>query len=74
MNSSVLVAPSMNSVRPLFHIQNAIYSTMMPSMRLWVGQGEGFTVNFLDYPGQTTLVKWKAQEDTAALEIWRLAT
>jgi hypothetical protein len=45
------------------------------TLKLWVGQGEGFTVEFLDYPGQTTLVKWKdLKEDTAALEIWRLAT
>jgi hypothetical protein len=41
---------------------------------LWLGQGEGFSVEFSDYPGQTTLVKWKDIQDTKALEIWRLAT
>jgi hypothetical protein len=42
---------------------------------LWLGQeGEGFLVEFLDYPGQTTLVKWKDLQDLNALEIWRLAT
>jgi hypothetical protein len=39
-----------------------------------VGQGEGFTVELLDYPGQTILVKWKDLQDVTALEIWRLAT
>jgi hypothetical protein len=40
------------------------------TLKLWVGQGEGFTVEFLDYPGQTTLVKWKdLKEDTAALDL-----
>ncbi len=24
------------------------------TLRLWLGQGEGFSVEFLDYPGQTT--------------------
>jgi hypothetical protein len=41
---------------------------------LWVGQGEGFTVEFLDYPGQTVLVKWKDLQDARNLEVWRLAT
>jgi hypothetical protein len=44
------------------------------TLRLWVGQGEGFTVELLDYPGQTILVKWKDLQDVNALEIWRLAT
>jgi hypothetical protein len=42
------------------------------TLRLWVGQGEGFTVELLDYPGQTILVKWKDLQDVTALEIWRL--
>jgi hypothetical protein len=45
------------------------------TLRLWLGQGEGLSVEFLDYPGQTTLVKWKDLQDTSSsLEIWRLAT
>jgi hypothetical protein len=44
------------------------------TLKLWLGQGEGFTVEFLDYPGQTTLVKWKdLKEATATLEILCLA-
>jgi hypothetical protein len=39
-----------------------------------VSQGEGFTVEFLDYPGQTILVKWRDLQDVQNLEIWRLAT
>jgi hypothetical protein len=41
---------------------------------LWLGQGEGFTVEFLDYPGQTTLVKGRDLQDITALEIWYLVT
>jgi hypothetical protein len=44
------------------------------TLRRWVGQGEGFTVEFIDYPGQTAVVKWKDLQDTSSLEIWRLAT
>jgi hypothetical protein len=42
------------------------------TLRLWLGQGEGFKVEFLDYPGQTMLVKWKDLQDITALEIWQL--
>jgi hypothetical protein len=41
---------------------------------LWLGQGEGFSVEFLDYTGQTTLVKWKDLQDATAIEIWQLVT
>jgi hypothetical protein len=44
------------------------------TLRLWVSQGEGFTVEFLNYPGQTILVKWRDLQDVQNLEIWRLAT
>jgi hypothetical protein len=37
--------------------------------RFWLGQGEGFLVEFLDCPGQTTLVKWKDLQDAKALDI-----
>jgi hypothetical protein len=39
---------------------------------LWLGQGEGFKVEFLDYPGQTLLVKWKDLRDITTLNIWQL--
>jgi hypothetical protein len=41
---------------------------------LWVSQGEGFTVEFRDYPGQTILVRWHDLQDVANLDIWRLPT
>jgi hypothetical protein len=41
---------------------------------LWLSQGEGFKVEFLDYPGQSLLVKWKDLQDATALEIWRPST
>jgi hypothetical protein len=41
---------------------------------LWVGQVEEFTVELLDYPGQTILIKLKDLQDVTALEIWHLAT
>jgi hypothetical protein len=41
---------------------------------LWVSQGEGFTVEFLDYPGKTIPVKWRNLQDVANLEIRRLTT
>jgi hypothetical protein len=44
------------------------------TLRLWLSQGEGFKVEFLDYPGQTLLVKWKDLQDATALEIWRPST
>jgi hypothetical protein len=44
------------------------------TLHLWVSQEEGFTVEFLDYPGQTILVKWRDLQDVQNLEIWRLAT
>jgi hypothetical protein len=44
------------------------------TLRLWVGQGEGFSIEFADYPGQTTIVKWKDIQETKSVEIWRLAT
>jgi hypothetical protein len=45
------------------------------TLRLWVGQGEGFTVEFIDYPGQTVLVKWKDLQEVKNLEVcWHLAT
>jgi hypothetical protein len=39
-----------------------------------LGQGEGFSAEFLDYPGQTTLVKWKEIQVIKALQLWCLAT
>jgi hypothetical protein len=39
-----------------------------------MGQGEGFTIELLDYPGQTILVKWKHLQEVLNLKIWRLAT
>jgi hypothetical protein len=44
------------------------------TLHLWLGQGEGFKVQFLNYLGQTSLVKWKDLQDVTALAIWRLAT
>jgi hypothetical protein len=44
------------------------------TLRLWLGQGEGFLVEFLDYPGQMPLVKWKDLHDAIPIEIWRLVT
>jgi hypothetical protein len=44
------------------------------TLRLWLSQGEGFKVEFLDYRGQTLLVKWKDLQDATALEIWRPST
>jgi hypothetical protein len=44
------------------------------TLHLWLAQGEGFKVKFLDYPGQTLLVKWKNLQDVTALEIWRPST
>jgi hypothetical protein len=41
------------------------------TLHLWVSQGEEFTVEFLDYPGQTILVKWRDLQDVANLEIWQ---
>jgi hypothetical protein len=81
MSSSILAHPFMSFMPPLFHFQNDIYSMMLQlpraaatSLCLWLGQGQGFTVEFLDYPGQTTLVKWKDLQDTLTLEIWCLTT
>jgi hypothetical protein len=42
------------------------------TLHLWLGQGEGFKVEFLDYPGQTLLVKWQDLQDVTTLEIWQL--
>jgi hypothetical protein len=56
--------------RPLLY-----YDTIDPAtLRLWMSQGEGFSVELLDYPGQTVLVKWKDLQDVRNLEIWKLAT
>jgi hypothetical protein len=50
-SSSTLVHCISNSVLLPFPIRNGI------TLPLWLGQGEGFFVEFLDYPGPTTLVK-----------------
>jgi hypothetical protein len=38
------------------------------TLRLWLGQGEGFLIEVLDYRGQTTLIKWKDLHDATAIE------
>jgi hypothetical protein len=56
--------------RPLLY-----YDTIDPAtLRLWMSQGEGFSIELLDYPGQTVLIKWKDLQDVRNLEIWKLAT
>jgi hypothetical protein len=54
---------------PKWHLlyDDAIDAT---TLRLWLSQGEGFKVEFLDYPGQTLLVLWKYIQDITTLEIW----
>jgi hypothetical protein len=37
---------------------------------LCLGQGDGFKVEFSDYPGQMFLVKWKDLQDVTVLKIW----
>jgi hypothetical protein len=44
------------------------------SWGLWLAQGEGFSVELLDYPGQTTAVKFKDLQDAVSMEIWRVAS
>jgi hypothetical protein len=44
------------------------------TLLLWLGQGEGFKVEFLDFPGQMFLVKWKDLQDITVLKIWQLFT
>jgi hypothetical protein len=40
------------------------------TLSLWLGQGEGFSVNLLDYPGQTLSVKWKDLKDVKVSLRW----
>jgi hypothetical protein len=44
------------------------------SWGLWLAQGKGFSVELLDYPGQTTSVKFKELHDAVSMEIWRIAS
>jgi hypothetical protein len=60
----------------LYSKQYLLYNDAIDTatLRLWVSQGEGFTVEFLDYPGQTILVKWRDLQDVQNIEILRLTT